>query len=181
MKKAARRRANPALLNQLDLFASLAAAPESACTKSVPEPPPPLTPPPLPPPHRTKEPCSKPADAPLPAVVKSDRRKKDLRASRSKKAEKSGKSAAKKKGRRPARAAQETGKATPMRRFTPEEAAEMLAVSMKTLEAWRRLGKGPRFVKLGRAVRYALEDLEDFSNARTVSNSAEGRMLDAPH
>lgn len=68
----------------------------------------------------------------------------------------------------------------PLRRFTPEDAADMLAVSVKTLEAWRRLGKGPRFVKLGRAVRYALEDLEDFSRERTVNNSAEGRMLDAP-
>lgn len=73
-----------------------------------------------------------------------------------------------------------TSPSPPLRRFTPEDAADMLAVSVKTLEAWRRLGKGPRFVKLGRAVRYALEDLEDFSRARTVNNSAEGRMLDAP-
>lgn len=68
---------------------------------------------------------------------------------------------------------------TLMPRFTAEEASEMLAVSPKTLEAWRRLGRGPRFVKLGRAVRYSLQDLEEFSRRRTVSNSAEGRMLDA--
>src|SRR5688572_15811814 len=42
------------------------------------------------------------------------------------------------------------------RRLTVEEAAQVLCVSVKTLEAWRRLGKGPVFVKLGRSVRYTM-------------------------
>lgn len=65
------------------------------------------------------------------------------------------------------------------RRLTVEETAEILSVSVKTLEAWRRLGKGPAFVKLGRAVRYTMEALDAFTRDRTVRNSAEGRMLDA--
>lgn len=65
------------------------------------------------------------------------------------------------------------------RRLTVEEAAQVLCVSVKTLEAWRRLGKGPMFVKLGRAVRYTMRDLDQFTLARTVRNSAEGRLLDA--
>lgn len=66
------------------------------------------------------------------------------------------------------------------RRLTVEEAAELLSVSVKTLEAWRRLGKGPEFVKLGRSVRYTIRALDAFTLERTVRNSAEGRMLDAP-
>src|SRR5262245_7028998 len=45
------------------------------------------------------------------------------------------------------------------RRLTVEDAAEILSVSVKTLEAWRRLGKGPEFVKLGRSVRYTMRAL----------------------
>ncbi|MBC7767420.1 MAG: helix-turn-helix domain-containing protein [Phycisphaerales bacterium] len=65
------------------------------------------------------------------------------------------------------------------RRLTVEEAAELLSVSVKTLEAWRRLGKGPEFVKLGRSVRYTMRALDRFTRERTVRNSAEGRLLDA--
>ncbi len=65
------------------------------------------------------------------------------------------------------------------RRLTVEEAAQVLCVSVKTLEAWRRLGKGPVFVKLGRSVRYTMRALDQFTLERTVRNSAEGRMLDA--
>ncbi|MGE0530766.1 MAG: helix-turn-helix transcriptional regulator [Hyphomonadaceae bacterium] len=64
------------------------------------------------------------------------------------------------------------------RRLTVDEAAQVLCVSVKTLEAWRRLGKGPMFVKLGRAVRYTMRDLNQFTLARTVRNAAEGRLLD---
>jgi hypothetical protein len=35
------------------------------------------------------------------------------------------------------------------------------------------------FVKLGRAVRYTMRDLDQFTRERTVRNSAEGRLLDA--
>lgn len=64
------------------------------------------------------------------------------------------------------------------RRLTVEEAAHVLCVSVKTLEAWRRLGKGPVFVKLGRSVRYTMRALDQFTRERTVRNSAEGRALD---
>ncbi len=38
-------------------------------------------------------------------------------------------------------------------------AAAILALSVKTLRRWRWAGKGPRFVKIGAAVRYDLADL----------------------
>ena len=43
-----------------------------------------------------------------------------------------------------------------------ETAAKILTLSPQTLNGWRHRGQGPKFVKLGRAVRYRLRDLEEF-------------------
>jgi hypothetical protein len=43
-----------------------------------------------------------------------------------------------------------------------KEAAALLHVSVKSLQVWRVRGGGPRFVKLGRCVRYAMADLDTF-------------------
>lgn len=51
-------------------------------------------------------------------------------------------------------------------------------VSPRTLERWRWLGQGPRFLKIGGRVAYRLEDIEAFEAAqiRTISgNSKEHR------
>jgi hypothetical protein len=44
-------------------------------------------------------------------------------------------------------------------------------VSPRTLERWRWLGQGPRFLKIGGRVAYRLEDIEAFEAAqiRTIS------------
>lgn len=47
--------------------------------------------------------------------------------------------------------------------LTTEDAAAFLRLSRKTLERWRWAGKGPRWHKLGGAVRYRLEELERFA------------------
>ena len=39
------------------------------------------------------------------------------------------------------------------------EVAERLGVSPFTVRAWRHKGQGPRFMKMGRAVRYRSEDV----------------------
>lgn len=44
------------------------------------------------------------------------------------------------------------------------EAADYLRLSPKTLTRWRWAGRGPVFRKFGRAVRYAVVDLEAFAN-----------------
>ncbi len=54
-------------------------------------------------------------------------------------------------------------------------AATILALSVKTLRRWRWAGKGPRFLKLGAAVRYDPADLTAFIEAgRRNSTSATG-------
>ncbi len=51
--------------------------------------------------------------------------------------------------------------------------AELLGLSPATLRLWRSLGKGPRFVKCGGAVRYRTEDLEEWVASRIVKPERE--------
>lgn len=46
--------------------------------------------------------------------------------------------------------------------YTTEQAAAWLGLSARTLEKYRMEGKGPRFCKIGRWVRYLESDLEDW-------------------
>ena len=52
-------------------------------------------------------------------------------------------------------------------------AAELLGVSTRTLQAWRVRGGGPRFVKVGRAVRYRRRELVEFQDQRTFASTTE--------
>ena len=72
------------------------------------------------------------------------------------------------------------------RAITEHEVAERLGLSVATLRAWRHRGKGPRFVRFGRAVRYLMEDLGDYidgcrvdthstSSATVVADEEAGR------
>ncbi len=58
--------------------------------------------------------------------------------------------------------------------LTTHEAARYLRLSKRTLERLRLTGTGPRFVRLGRSVRYRPPDLEAYVNARVVSSTSEG-------
>lgn len=55
---------------------------------------------------------------------------------------------------------------------TPEAAA-YLGLQRTTLEAWRCRGGGPKFVKLGRSVRYRSSDLDTWIESRTRSKTSE--------
>ena len=48
-----------------------------------------------------------------------------------------------------------------------KEAAKILAVSVRTLQAWRTNNSGPPFVRLGRAIRYRLRVLMEWLNSNT--------------
>jgi hypothetical protein len=49
--------------------------------------------------------------------------------------------------------------------LTESAAAIRLGLKVATLRAWRHHGKGPAYVRLGRAVRYLASDVDDFLRA----------------
>jgi excisionase family DNA binding protein len=59
--------------------------------------------------------------------------------------------------------------------LTTTEAAAYLSVKPTTLEQWRWNGRGPRFAKIGRTVRYRQVDLDDFITNRLFSSTTEAQ------
>ena len=57
------------------------------------------------------------------------------------------------------------------RALSETEVAERLGVSPFTVRAWRRRGHGPRFLKMGRAVRYRPEDIDAYKEMALVDPS----------
>ena len=60
--------------------------------------------------------------------------------------------------------------------LTDIEVAERLGVSRFTVRSWRLKGVGPRFLKMGRAVRYRSQDVDDYERQALVETH-----LDADH
>ena len=63
-----------------------------------------------------------------------------------------------------------------MHTLTETEVAEMLRCTKAALRKWRRQRRGPRFVRVGRLIRYRLADVEEFlesnaSSSRAASNA----------
>ena len=58
------------------------------------------------------------------------------------------------------------------RALTEREVADMLGLAVATLRAWRHRGKGPRFLRLGRSVRYFPSDVADFVRASAVDTTS---------
>ena len=46
--------------------------------------------------------------------------------------------------------------------LTETEAAGRLGLKVPTLRAWRAQGRGPAYIRLGRAIRYLPTDVEEF-------------------
>ena len=67
---------------------------------------------------------------------------------------------------------------TQNRFLTTERAAQVLEVSVRTLEGWRVRGYGPKYRKIGRLVRYTYEDIEEFidSTLRVSTSAARGHQ-----
>lgn len=57
---------------------------------------------------------------------------------------------------------QTTNHPRPTTVLTVQQAAEYLGLAVSTLNKWRCLGGGPVFMKMGRAVRYRITDLDQF-------------------
>lgn len=52
--------------------------------------------------------------------------------------------------------------------LTTKEAAKMASVSVKFLEKLRYQRSGPKYLKLGRCVRYSTPDLADWISTQTI-------------
>jgi len=57
--------------------------------------------------------------------------------------------------------------------LTEAEVAERLAISPRTLQTWRYKGGGPRYLKVGSAVRYRPEDVAAWLERQTRANTAD--------
>jgi excisionase family DNA binding protein len=56
--------------------------------------------------------------------------------------------------------------------LTDIEVAERLGVSRFTVRSWRLKGVGPRFLKMGRAVRYRAKDVDEYERQALVETQA---------
>lgn len=57
--------------------------------------------------------------------------------------------------------------------LTTQEAARYVRLSKPTLERFRINGDGPRFAKLGGAVRYRADDLEAWLASRLIQSTSQ--------
>lgn len=62
----------------------------------------------------------------------------------------------------------------PLALLSTMEVSILLGVAEVTLRIWRLKGCGPRFVKLGRSVRYRRGHIEQFLEAHSVGSTSEG-------
>ncbi|GAB2836349.1 helix-turn-helix domain-containing protein [Actinoallomurus bryophytorum] len=56
--------------------------------------------------------------------------------------------------------------------LTPEDLAERVGVPVKTIYGWNSRGDGPRYMKIGRHVRYRLADVVTWENSRYAGAAA---------
>lgn len=65
-----------------------------------------------------------------------------------------------------------------MERLTEKELAARWRVSVRTLQNWRWMGRGPRYLKIGARVLYARADVEAFEATR-LHQSTVGPIAEA--
>ena len=56
---------------------------------------------------------------------------------------------------------------------SPDEAAKRLGVTRETLANWRWRGDGPRYLRVGRRVRYRLGDLAEYLDEQTRTSTSD--------
>jgi len=57
--------------------------------------------------------------------------------------------------------------------LSEEEAAPFVGTEPKTLANWRTMGKGPKFIRVGRKVKYHPDDVAEWVAARRVQSTSE--------
>ena len=66
---------------------------------------------------------------------------------------------------------------TEIRHMNQVELSRRLGVSCRTLERWRWVGVGPKFIKVGGRVKYRLADVESFEQSRLCQSTADTHYL----
>jgi hypothetical protein len=61
--------------------------------------------------------------------------------------------------------------------LSEDETSRILKCTKAALRRWRRERRGPRFIRLGRLIRYSQSDLEDFVNRSTQNVIQEKRRF----
>ncbi|MFC6370500.1 helix-turn-helix transcriptional regulator [Nonomuraea thailandensis] len=64
------------------------------------------------------------------------------------------------------------GRSVAAKHLTPEDLAERMGVPVMTVYAWNSRGGGPRYMKIGKHVRYKLADVEAWENRHYVEQVA---------
>lgn len=59
--------------------------------------------------------------------------------------------------------------------LTPEQLAERWELSIITLQQWRWRGVGPRFSKIGRKIKYSVEDVRAFEKQKLRYNTSRSK------
>ena len=57
--------------------------------------------------------------------------------------------------------------------LTETQVADILNLRVATLRRWRWIGQGPRFIKIGAAVRYDPEQLKDYLAKQVRSSTSD--------
>jgi predicted DNA-binding transcriptional regulator AlpA len=57
--------------------------------------------------------------------------------------------------------------------LTQRQAAALLCLSERTLERFRVSGIGPKFLRMGKSIRYRLSDVEAWIASRVVGSTSE--------
>ncbi|MFD0981821.1 helix-turn-helix transcriptional regulator [Tropicimonas aquimaris] len=59
-----------------------------------------------------------------------------------------------------------------MKRLTEQHLAERWQMSVRTLQNWRWMGRGPRYLKIGARVLYPLDEIEAYEAGQLHANTS---------
>ncbi|WP_417784189.1 helix-turn-helix transcriptional regulator [Terasakiella pusilla] len=57
--------------------------------------------------------------------------------------------------------------------WTEKEFAQYYRMSLQTIRSWRVSGKGPKFLKIGRSVRYKKEEIQKWEDSIICSSTSQ--------
>ena len=60
-----------------------------------------------------------------------------------------------------------------VRHLNQVDLSKRLGISCRTLERWRWMGIGPKFIKIGGRVKYRMADVEGFEQSRLCQSTAD--------